>query len=875
MKLFLKIGKLLVVLILTVSIILLTASFLLRDKVGFIILKSFNKNLSTKLDVGSYKLSFLKKFPKASLELKDVLVHSSSDFISSSFKGINTDTLLAARFVSVEFKITDILKGVYSIESIGARDGKANFFTDSTGHVNYNISLRKNSAIESVGGTVTTIDLKRINLTDINAYYNNLSIHLIVAGAIQNGKLKSTISGNNIDFTAGTNMQINRFQLYNFSIDKSIMAKLDLNLLSSKSGMRFRKGTLNIDNSDIGIEGFISADNFLDLNLTGHNLDIARIRNYLPEKYLKLISDYNPSGIMMVNSKIKGQLSRITNPHIEISWQLRNGKITYRKSDVTFKDLSFSGHLSNGSKNRYSTSIVSITNFKGKLGTSEYTGGVTLKDFNNPRFDLALKGKVFPGELKEFFNIQKISTAEGSVDLDLKLVNCSWSKKSFSLNEFIDMKPESMLDFNSLTLGLNSNKIIFSDITGNLKIQNSVKAKDINFSYKGQNIKVDGEFKNLPEWISGRAVKMSATADVWFDRLIPEAFFNDAPASGKSDHKSKAVKLPRDLILDINFRIDSLTYKTFSSSKIVGVLNYKPKIFTFKSLYMNSLKGLISGNCFIAQNSNRGIMAKGNFIVTNIDVNKAFSSFQNFGQSFLKAENIHGTLSGSLSLLFPLDSLLKFNIKTLTAEGNYHLVNGALINFAPVKQLSSFIEISELENISFEQLDNDFFIRNNWLYVPQMEVNSSAADLSVNGKHSFDNEYEYHAKILLSQILSKKRMKNKSKISEFGVVADDGLGRTSLLLKIIGKGDEAKVGYDMKAAGTEVKNNMKKERQTLKTILKQEYGMYKNDSLTNQKQEVKKSRFKINWEDGDTVKNMANPPLEMKDNPIKNLFRKK
>jgi hypothetical protein len=65
MKLFLKIGKLLAALILTVLIILLSASFLLKDKVGFIILRSLNKNLSTKLDVGSYRLSFLKKIPES------------------------------------------------------------------------------------------------------------------------------------------------------------------------------------------------------------------------------------------------------------------------------------------------------------------------------------------------------------------------------------------------------------------------------------------------------------------------------------------------------------------------------------------------------------------------------------------------------------------------------------------------------------------------------------------------------------------------------------------------------------------------------------------------------------------------------------------
>ncbi len=48
------------------------------------------------------------------------------------------------------------------------------------------------------------------------------------------------------------------------------------------------------------------------------------------------------------------------------------------------------------------------------------------------------------------------------------------------------------------------------------------------------------------------------------------------------------------------------------------------------------------------------------------------------------------------------------------------LVNGALINFDPVKELSSFIELSELENIHFEKMENDFFIRNNFLYIPNV-----------------------------------------------------------------------------------------------------------------------------------------------------------
>ncbi|MCX6254350.1 MAG: hypothetical protein NTV31_07725 [Bacteroidia bacterium] len=871
MKLTLKILKLFAILIITVSIILFSASFLLQDKVADILLKSINKNVSTTLDIGSFKLSFLTKFPKASLELKDVVVHSSSGFNSDAFKGINTDTLLTARAISVEFRITDILNGIYDIQRISARDGKINLYTDTAGLVNYDIKVKNSGP----GGEDLTIDLERINLNNIKTYYNNLATRLIINGLIKNGRLKSRISGSDIDFTAGSEIQIEYLQLYNTKITKTIVAKLDLNLQSSKTGILFKKGTLKIKDYNFGLDGIISSDKMLDLNFTGQNIDIAKIMDYLPEKYLKLVSEYDPSGTLIVTSRIKGLLTRVSNPHIEINFSLHNGHIAYGKSDLTINNLFFTGFFSNGSENRPETSSVTISDMKAKLGSAEYTGSFTLSRFTHPVAEFSLKGRVFPGELKEFFNLQNISSAEGSFDLDLKPISLLWPKEKLTINDIIDLKPEADIVFNSLTIGLNNNKFLLSNLTGNLSVSNSIHVKNFQFRYKGQIIKVDGEFRNLPEWFAGRPVQLIASADVSFNRFIPEVFLRDSASSDKSNRNKTAFTLPGDIILDINFKIDSLTYKTFSSSKIAGSLNYKPRLLTFNSLNMKSLDGMISGNGFIVQNDSKSVVARGSFNITNVDVNKAFKTFHNFGQDFLKAENLEGTLSGSLSLLLPLDSMLAPQIKSLTAEGKYILVKGALINFDPVKQLSSFIELSELENIHFEQLENDFFIKNNFLYIPQMEVKSSAADLSVNGKHSFNNDYEYHVKILLSEILSKKRKKNKSSVSEFGVVEDDGLGRTSLLLKIENKGDAVKVGYDIKAAGSEIKKNIKSERQTLKTILNQEYGWFKNDTAAKQKPAEKKSRFRITWDETDSVKTNPDPPVVKKDNTIKNLFKKK
>src|SRR5690606_12097893 len=102
-------------------------------------------------------------------------------------------------------------------------------------------------------------------------------------------------------------------------------------------------------------------------------------------------------------------------------------------------------------------------------------------------------------------------------------------------------------------------------------------------------------------------------------------------------------------------------------------------------------KGIISGNGIVVQNSNKSFIGKGNFVVENIDVNEAFITFNNFGQDFIKAENLAGSLSGSITLLLPADSLMNPDIRSIAAEGRYSISDGALVSFDPVKALSRFI----------------------------------------------------------------------------------------------------------------------------------------------------------------------------------------
>jgi hypothetical protein len=871
MKLFFAILKIFAVLIITVTVILFTASILMQDKVAAIILKSLNKNISTKFDFESVRLSFLKKFPNASLDLKNVLVYSSPGYDKTCFSGINTDTLLSARSVQVEFRITDIIKGIYKIDRIGVREGNLNLYTDTAGLVNYEIKVADNEKTNDV----FNINLDRINISGLKATYNNLATKLIITGWVKNGRLKSYISGDEIDFIATAGIRIDLFRLYNFSFSKSIDAELDINLHDSGKGTLFNKSSIILDDYYFELAGFISSDNVLNLSLTGEKIDISGVKNYFSGKYMDKISAYNPSGVLNIDGKIKGLFTRTTNPGIEISFSLDKGGVTYGNSAFNILDLSFIGSFTNGSGRVPATSSLSFTDLKGTLGSATYSGSLILADFDSLTGMLELKGKIIPAELKEFFNIKEISSTEGTIDLDLKTEGRIPRKEKYSLLDLFSLNTTANLTFNSFGMGLKKDKIIVNNVNGYLSVSDTVKPKDLQLTFKNQEFLINGFFIHLPEWLAGEPVVLKGTADISCNKLLPDSFFHKLSTVDSSSENKKGFSLPGDIILDLNFKIDNLIFNSFQAEKVTGHLSYKPRILNFIRLKLNSLDGIISGNGFIVQSTYNKFIGRGIFNLEKINVNKAFTVFHNFGQDFLKSENIAGTLSGSLSLLLPMDSLLIPDIKSITAEGKYVLEDGALINFEPVKELSSFIELSELEDIRFEQMKNDFFIKNNFFYLPQMEVKSTAADLSVNGKHSFDNNYEYHVKILLSEILSKKIRKPKPNTTEFGAVKDDGLGRTSLVLKIENKGEDINVGYDIKAAGNLIKNDIKSERQTLKTILNQEYGWFKNDSAVRQTQTTGAPRFKITWDETDTIKVETDLPVEKKENGMKNLFRKR
>ena len=305
------------------------------------------------------------------------------------------------------------------------------------------------------------------------------------------------------------------------------------------------------------------------------------------------------------------------------------------------------------------------------------------------------------------------------------------------------------------------------------------------------------------------------------------------------------------------------------------MVDYSPYVFTFREMTARGLDGTVAGELMLGMQKDGGYISKAKIDVRDIDINKTFKTFNNFGQTFIVSENLQGRVTGTATILSPLDGNYKINEKALVAEAHLFITEGKLVDFEPVKNLSSYLDLDELNNISFSRLENDLFISHSTVSVPKMLINSSAVNFTVYGTHDFNGDYSYHARLLLSEVMSRRARERNRGVAAYGQVQVDGSGKATIPLKIECINGNTDVKYDFGQAKDNIKTDIAIEKQTLKGILNEEYGWYRADTAVIRPAE-NKPKFTITWEEGkETSPATVEKQEDVTESPLKIILKKK
>ncbi|MFH2141758.1 MAG: AsmA-like C-terminal region-containing protein [Bacteroidota bacterium] len=843
-----------------ILIILLTASCFIigwfyGDEVKNYVVLELNKRLKTEIQVSSVEFSLIKKFPDASVELTGVIAKSTDEFNKKDFKNVSTDTLFTAKSLFLQFNIFDLLRKNYKLKSIEVEDGYLSIFIDKKGKDNFHFWLEDETSVESN----FEIKLKKLIFNKIYLRFYNAAKDLRLRTYTNKLALAGDFASETYELSTYGTFKIDEFYYDRVNYFNTRNVNLNLDLYVNNNLYSIKKGTLQVEDLSFLIKGKYNADknNYLDLNVSGSNLNINSFLSLLPEDYKKDINDFSSDGAFYFTTIIKGEVSHILSPHIETRFGIENGTIERSNTKLTLKNVNLTGTYSNGSKNNSTSSYLVFENFKINMGESYFEGKYRMENFKKPKVELIATGDVNLTDFQDFFRIDTIEYIKGRLTTDFRFNGDIKDLNNLTVDDFRRAKTEGKINISDCDFKMDKSIYEFSSINGDFSFKNNdIKIDSMRMIANGNDFAIRGFFNNILSYLLIDNQQLSVSGQIKSISMDIDKLFGLTGSFGES---STTFHFPENIIFDADVDVELFKFGKFIAENVYGKLMYKNQTLAASPLTFKTMDGNLKATGTIEQKEDSGFNTKFYTTLTKINITKLFSTFSDFGQDFIQEKHLKGFVSSNVSYSSDWTNSFEVDEKSIVVESDIIVENGELLNFEPMQKLSRFIALEELMNIKFATLKNDIIIKDRKITIPQMVIKSSAFEIELTGEHTFDNEINYKIKVQLSDILANKAKKAKKENIEFGEVEDDGLGRTSIYLSVIGTVDDYTITYDTKNVIVHIKESLKEEKNNLKKILNEEFGLFKKDSaIIKAKKEEElvdpKTDIKVYWdEDVDTV----------------------
>jgi len=833
---------LLIILILTSSGLII--GNLYKEEIKNYVISEINKEIEVKVSIRSADFSILRKFPFVSIVLTDLTAFSSKDFIRSEFIGMPYDTLLTASRIYLQFNILDILRKDYRLRKVHAANGRIIILVDSKGGVNYKI-IKESKKESDTSKLIFSLD--GVKMSNFSWQFLNVAKDIYSEGKVNDLALKGNFSQHSFSLNTISSFLINTFtrEGIEYASNLNLGTRLILNVHDSL--YTINRGELSLNDLKFKTLGSVTAgtSTVLDIKISGENMNIKSLLSALPIN-TDQIKKYTPTGEIDILAKIYGPISSTTVPSIRAAFKISEGKVFLTQQGKTISGIMISGTYSNGLRRNASSSLLNFSDYSVKYGDNHLYGKLSLNNFISPFLSASLSGTILAKDLSDLIRIKGLDLKEGFFYPNLSV--------NLNFDSFAKLKIEN---------------ISGNGITGNLdlkQISGRIPYPDLPFDLYNGSIKMDGDI-----WLTKMRLQLgknSISADLIVNHFweyfvnhtnslgisgdINSGFLNIPDFIQYSDSSENAIfQMPDSIYLKLHCNVDTLVYGKFFASDFETWFNYKPGLLSVSSVFMNTMNGKVSGNGALIEDKPGHMLFRTSGELNKIDIHNLFKTFNNFGQDFIVADNLKGAVSGILGMSAQIGPDFELLTKNLTAESDFIIENGELINFEPVTELSAFVELSELQHIRFSTLKNSILIKEEKVYIPQMDINSSAFNISISGTHGFDNYFEYKLRLNLNELLAGKVKRVKKENEEFGIVEEVETGKTNIYLSLTGTPDDFKIRYDKREAVNKIKSDLQEERKLLKTIIKEELGLFKKDSLekVNKSADGQNDQFIMDWGD--------------------------
>jgi hypothetical protein len=623
--------------------------------------------------------------------------------------------------------------------------------------------------------------------------------------------------------------------------EKNLHYDIELNI--NKNYYAIEKAELSLNEMNFSIEGNCNYKDNLetaDFNFSGKNLDIASVLSLLPEKYAERINDYKSEGQFFSKGTFKYKAGKKADVFAEFG--INDATVTYSQKNIAMKHLNIQGKLSVNDKDDY----LNLQNISAELGSNTISGFCLITNLSDPYLNLNASVNAKLEDVNNFWPIDTLEYVSGSVQLNAAIKGSlnEMRQSAFSPN----VSAEGSATLKDIKTKFKGKENELNITNGNFALNNrNVAVNDFKMLIGNSDIELNGQLPGFLNYLFDPKQTLFITAGLKSNKLTLEDLLYGGERSA-----SEAVNIPSNLNFHLNAEIAAFSFGKFEAQSLMGEIAVTDQKVMASNVSLNTMDGHATLNG-IADASGDNIKIKAESELKNINISKLFYSFNNFGQNTLSEKHLKGFATSNLIFTGMWSKTLVADLKSIAASGSLTIQQGRLVDFKPLESLSKYVEVTELKDIKFSNLQSTFDIKDEVITIPKTVIRNSALNVELWGRHTFNNEIDYHIKLLLSELIASRKRANKQLDEEMEFVENDPENRRSVYVLMTGTVDNPIIKYDKKGLKQKIGEDIKAEKHNLKQILKEEFGLFKKDS-TLVKNDQPKGEQKFRIETGDEKK---------------------
>ena len=815
-------GGILLGLFLAVSVVL----YVFKDDICNAVIKEMNNHLKAKVAVSEIDLAFWGSFPNLSVDFKEV-------FIKDSYVGsTELDTLLYSKKIRFKLNPMDIWRENYTVKSIEISRGTLKMKVNEEGEVNYDILNSTTDSTESKG---FELNLNSVKFKDFGYAYINNNTNQEYRTKINSMKLKGAFNSSIFTTKAKVDVHVISARSGEVNLISNQPAILDIKINVNKD-----LATVSIPNSTILVSGLpfnfdaeINPMGF-EINLSAKNLNIKDAANKIALRQLNSIKKFEGQGVLLFDLNLKQKSGSEKPIQINCSFAVKSGNLRIPSSGIALNKIKLDGQYSNakGAKNEK----LELKNISFTTKGGPFKGNLILTNFDAPIFDGNADGHLDLNVLHALYKIPNVEKLQGAVNVRSQFKIQGKPQDNGSMDYDIS-KCEGSLELLDVLAKITDDKRVYSSANGMVYLRNNDAGIDnVTLKVGGSDFKINGIFKEVFDYFGNKG-DLDANLEIQSNLISMQ----DLGSDSKEDLKIQSNRvfiLPDNIRGKVYLDVKKLKYDKHLFEDITGNMSISKRIIHFPKVSLINGGAEVIGSLTIEEITPEIFYVSSQLVSKNIDFTKLFDEWDNFKQEVILSENIEGVAQANVSFYAPFDLRSGIISNQIKSQIAIQIDNGRLKNVQTFNAIIESLRTSSLktilgkENINafgtklndlkFDQLKNTIIIKNGVLTIPTMSINSSALNVEVSGKHTFDNKIDYRFGFRFKDLKKKKE-------SEFGDIIDDGSG-FRVFMKMYGMLDNPIIEWDKQSRKEQAKEKMEEEKQTTKSILKSEFGIFKNDT---------------------------------------------